>query len=500
MARAMTWLHGSSPKVRAGRALADLFSGGANTNYNVLYKGKVLDSIKDGLILTEEMDESKWYEGQHSYGDPEGKHIFIYIAKPTSSSLYFNTTLASLTNSRRTGILFNPRWQGKNVSQDPLSTGLGATMIFFYYRPELGPKIIKRLFGTMNITYGKDRRQITDWLVQGKFAICLGCRDAPRAKTQGLPVDEFDTGGWKEGESLSTGGGVDELDQRRTLHPNASKVFINWFLSRKGQIALQKHLDLYGELPPNSRRIDIPKEDLPPESRLRKGRKFWMFHVLHGRTWRRFSSWLRKSWPIEKRSRSKAEEKAMLTAEENELLTRVGPGTLAGELLRRYWHPVAIATDLSEENPVKFVRILGEDLVLFQSKKGELGLLADRCSHRGASLSYGRVKERGIACAYHGWLYDTKGNCLETLAEPPGSKFALNGQTYSLSGAKARGALLGLSWAATRADDTKIRYLGAHRRLALAARAAAARLQLAASDGKLRRYGASACAPSRAGH
>ena len=57
-------------------------------------------------------------------------------------------------------------------------------------------------------------------------------------------------------------------------HPNASKLFINWFLSRKGQIALQKHLDLYGELPPNSRRIDIPKEDLPPESRLIKGRKY----------------------------------------------------------------------------------------------------------------------------------------------------------------------------------------------------------------------------------
>jgi len=115
----------------------------------------------------------------------------------------------------------------------------------------------------------------------------------------------------------------------------------------------------------------------------------------------------------------------MLTAEQNELLTRVGPGTPAGELLRRYWHPVSIAADLSADNPVKFVRILGEDLVLFQSKKGDIGLLEDRCSHRGASLSYGRVEERGIACAYHGWLYDTKGNCLETPAEPPGSKFAL---------------------------------------------------------------------------
>jgi 5,5'-dehydrodivanillate O-demethylase len=115
----------------------------------------------------------------------------------------------------------------------------------------------------------------------------------------------------------------------------------------------------------------------------------------------------------------------MLTAEENEMLTRVGPGTPAGELLRRYWHPVAIANELSEENPVKLLRILGEDLALFVDKQQRVGLLADRCSHRGASLSYGRVEERGIACPYHGWLYDTQGNCLETPAEPPGSNFCL---------------------------------------------------------------------------
>src|ERR1044071_5219664 len=115
----------------------------------------------------------------------------------------------------------------------------------------------------------------------------------------------------------------------------------------------------------------------------------------------------------------------MLTAEENEYLTRVGPGTPAGELLRRYWHPVAIAADLTPETPTKFVRILGEDLVLFVTPQGEAGLLNDRCAHRGASLSYGRVEERGIACAYHGWLYDTKGDCLECPAEPAGSKFHL---------------------------------------------------------------------------
>src|SRR5436853_622831 len=106
----------------------------------------------------------------------------------------------------------------------------------------------------------------------------------------------------------------------------------------------------------------------------------------------------------------------MLTKDENELLTRVGPGTPAGELLRRYWYPVAIARDLTEEHPTRFVRLLGEDLVLFRDTSGRVGLLADHCSHRGASLCYGRVEARGIACPYHGWLYDTRGVCLETPA------------------------------------------------------------------------------------
>ena len=106
----------------------------------------------------------------------------------------------------------------------------------------------------------------------------------------------------------------------------------------------------------------------------------------------------------------------MLTQEENDLLTRVGPGTPAGELLRRYWHPIALARDVTPDNPTRFVRVLGEDLVLFRDKSGRIGLLADHCAHRSASLVYGRVEERGIACAYHGWLYDCDGNILETPA------------------------------------------------------------------------------------
>ncbi len=133
----------------------------------------------------------------------------------------------------------------------------------------------------------------------------------------------------------------------------------------------------------------------------------------------------------------------MLTREQNEMLTQVGPGTPAGELLRRYWHPIAVAAELTAEQPTKFVRILGEDLVLFKDTSGNVGLLQDHCAHRGASMLYGRVEERGIACAYHGWLYDTQGNCLECPAEPAGSRFHL---TVKMRAYPVR-TLAGLYWA-----------------------------------------------------
>lgn len=109
----------------------------------------------------------------------------------------------------------------------------------------------------------------------------------------------------------------------------------------------------------------------------------------------------------------------MLTREENETLTRVGRGTPAGELLRRYWHVVAAAGELSEQKPVKAVKLLGEELVLYRDKAGRYGLVGEHCPHRAASLAFGRVDEEGIRCPYHGWKFDAGGTCLEQPAEPP---------------------------------------------------------------------------------
>jgi 5,5'-dehydrodivanillate O-demethylase len=112
----------------------------------------------------------------------------------------------------------------------------------------------------------------------------------------------------------------------------------------------------------------------------------------------------------------------MLTREANERLTRVGPGTPMGELLRRYWHPVATVPELDAE-PVLPVKVLGENLALYRTEAGELGLVSERCPHRGASLAYGIPEDDGIRCPYHGWKFSASGRCLEQPAEPENSTF-----------------------------------------------------------------------------
>jgi phenylpropionate dioxygenase-like ring-hydroxylating dioxygenase large terminal subunit len=112
----------------------------------------------------------------------------------------------------------------------------------------------------------------------------------------------------------------------------------------------------------------------------------------------------------------------MMTREENTLLTRTGRGTPGGELLRRYWQPVALSEELPAEAAPRNVKLLGEDLVLFRDDKGRAGLLGIHCSHRGTDLSYGRVEDGGLRCLYHGWLYDIEGHCLQQPGEPGGGE------------------------------------------------------------------------------
>jgi 5,5'-dehydrodivanillate O-demethylase oxygenase subunit len=113
----------------------------------------------------------------------------------------------------------------------------------------------------------------------------------------------------------------------------------------------------------------------------------------------------------------------MLTEQQNARLTHVDKGTPGGELLRRYWWPVACSEQVEPEAVVP-VRLLGEDLALYRTESGKLGLVGDRCAHRGVSLVYGIPEEEGIRCSYHGWRYDPSGRCTDMPGEPPEANFA----------------------------------------------------------------------------
>jgi phthalate 4,5-dioxygenase oxygenase subunit len=116
----------------------------------------------------------------------------------------------------------------------------------------------------------------------------------------------------------------------------------------------------------------------------------------------------------------------MLSADQNDLITRTGPGTPAGKLMRCYWQPAALIDELSGNRPAKPVRLLGENLVAFRDGQGRYGLIERVCPHRGTDLAFGRLEQSGLRCSFHGWLFDVTGQCLETPAEPEGSRMYAN--------------------------------------------------------------------------
>ena len=143
----------------------------------------------------------------------------------------------------------------------------------------------------------------------------------------------------------------------------------------------------------------------------------------------------------------------MLSAEKNRLLTQVGPGTPMGELLRRYWMPIGGASEL-DTNPIKPIRLMGEDLVLYKDLGGTFGLLDRHCPHRRADLSYGFVEQTGIRCNYHGWLMDEAGRCIEqpyddTVNPRSRAKERCSAKAYPVK--ECAGLLLDLYGAAARA-------------------------------------------------
>ena len=262
---------------RAEKYLADVYNGGGNSLHQILYLGKMLDPIKPALILPEVTDESRWWEGRHKYVDPEGIYALVYEGNVSSGAgPSYNTNLLNPKDYASYWDFLNPKLKGKIVATDIRQVrGAGLSWQYLYYNSQLGPPYLKRLYGEMEVTMTADLRQAVDWMALGKVVLCLPCQGSPvaKARNQGLPVDQFEPYQFKEGVSLSSAFGQLAL-VNRAPHPNAAKVFINWLLSREGQTVFQKVMTVPGD-PRDSRRIDVPKDHIPPNERRKDGMKYF---------------------------------------------------------------------------------------------------------------------------------------------------------------------------------------------------------------------------------
>lgn len=274
-----TVTHGSSNRIsprlfaerRAGKYLADTYLGGPTSLYS-FYKNELFDPLAPLLVLPEVVDTSLWWERKHFYIEPERKYIFINEGSVSGFTITYNTQLAKAAEFKSYWDIFQPKWKGKIVSLDARDPGFGASELrYLYYHPELGPEFIRRLFGEMDAVLSREHQQAINWVGAGKVTLCVFCRDgfASHAKAQGLPVDYINHNDLKEMPRLRGSASAITL-VNKAPHPNAAKVFINWFLSRRGQIVYQ---DSHGDR--DSLRIDIPKDKIPPAQRRLADRKYF---------------------------------------------------------------------------------------------------------------------------------------------------------------------------------------------------------------------------------
>jgi iron(III) transport system substrate-binding protein len=258
---------------RGGKFLADVVRLGGGTT-STLLKAQALAPLPASIIMPEVKDTSKWFEGRHHYNDAENRYVFIYAAFPLRL-LGYNTKLVDPKSLTSFWDLLDPKWKGKISAKDPAEPGGGSPLLFLYYNPSLGPEYLRKLIATGGVTFVRNETLQTDWIASGKFPIAITAKatEVEDAKRQGLPVDVLDSHALsKDGVAMEAGGTMISL-MNRAPHPNAAKVLINWFLSREGQIAVQKGDS--NEIGPNSLREDIPKDELPAWSLRQKGVRYF---------------------------------------------------------------------------------------------------------------------------------------------------------------------------------------------------------------------------------
>ncbi len=256
---------------RAGKYIVDLIIGSPSRLYRSLARrAKILDPIPPALILPEVTDQSLWWRDRHTYIDPQQKYVFMFESSIYGAQLSYNTNLVNPKNFKSVWDILDPKWKGKILAPDIVGVGGLNSVNFVYHHPEMGPKFLAKLYQEMDPTLYRNHSRAVDRMASGRFAICFSCRRVPIAMEQGLPVDEFSPYQFKEQQGVGGGSGAIAL-VNRAPNPNAAKVFMNWWLSREGQITFR----LANTMNPrkSSLRDDLP-EDILPEIRRMKGKEY----------------------------------------------------------------------------------------------------------------------------------------------------------------------------------------------------------------------------------
>jgi iron(III) transport system substrate-binding protein len=241
---------------RANKHLVDIAVGGSGTMVLVYAKSGVLEPIASAFILPEVNDPSFLWGKKHHYADSDGAFVLMAQGDVNNRIGGYNTNLVKSHEVQSWWDVLGPKWKSKIVMTDPRSRGNIGNWRYIYYNPELGPNYIRRLLNETDVTFSSNERQMMDWLASGKHAIYVMAKDEDLflAMKQRLPVDFLVS--QRETPELGTGSGHIALF-KHAPHPNAAKVYVNWFLSKEGQIAWQKYTG------GNSFRTDIPKDGLP---------------------------------------------------------------------------------------------------------------------------------------------------------------------------------------------------------------------------------------------
>jgi iron(III) transport system substrate-binding protein len=246
---------------KAGRYLPDIFVGGTGPGFVALKQAGFSAPLQPVLVLPEVLNPSAWLGNRLGWVDASEPYTALMFQAALQVPVSYNTGLVDPKQFHSYWDLLDPKWRGKMVATDVRRPGPGAMASrFMYVHPQLGAEFLTRLFSEMELTLSSDHRQMIDWLAQGRFPLGIFVFDTEvsKAAEQGLPValavDHF-----REGEVLGPAGGAVYLIDRAP-HPNAAKLYINWLLSRAGQVAWQRATR------EPSRRVDVPKEGLRPGS------------------------------------------------------------------------------------------------------------------------------------------------------------------------------------------------------------------------------------------